>query len=58
MVMPDDHENKDGSHGSIADRLPNSEDLCGEVESYIKSKPFRSVAIALLVGVLVGKILL
>lgn len=58
MAMPDEDENRQGSHGPSADRLPNSEDLCADVESYIRAKPFRAVAIALLAGILVGKILL
>lgn len=58
MVMPDDHENRDGSASSILDRLPDSEDFCGEIESYIRAKPFRSIAIALLVGIVFGKIIL
>jgi ElaB/YqjD/DUF883 family membrane-anchored ribosome-binding protein len=58
MVMPDENENRDGSHRPISDRLPGNEDLCGEVESYIRAKPFQSVAIALLVGIFVGRIVL
>lgn len=54
MVMPDDHEN--GSH--IGDRLADSEDFCGEIESYIRAKPFKSVLVALLIGIIVGKIIL
>jgi ElaB/YqjD/DUF883 family membrane-anchored ribosome-binding protein len=56
MVMPDDNDN--ASRRPISDRLPDTEDLCGEIESYIKAKPFRAVAIALFVGLFVGRIIL
>lgn len=40
------------------DREFEREDLCGEVESYIRNKPFRALGIALLAGIVVGKIIL
>jgi ElaB/YqjD/DUF883 family membrane-anchored ribosome-binding protein len=40
------------------DRDFDREDLCGEVENYIRARPFRALAIALLAGILVGKIIL
>ncbi|HEX4158254.1 MAG TPA: hypothetical protein VHY79_07240 [Rhizomicrobium sp.] len=58
MAMSDEDENRPGSHGRAGGGLPDTEDLCGEVESYIRAKPFRAIAIALLAGILVGKILL
>jgi len=58
MVMPDENESRDGSQRPISDRLPGSGDLCDDVESYIRAKPFQSVAIALLVGIFVGRIIL
>jgi ElaB/YqjD/DUF883 family membrane-anchored ribosome-binding protein len=54
MVMPDDHAN--GSH--TGDRLADSEDFCGEIETYIRAKPFKSVLVALLIGIIVGKVIL
>jgi ElaB/YqjD/DUF883 family membrane-anchored ribosome-binding protein len=58
MTTSDEDENRHGSRSAFADRLPSTEDLCGEVESYIRAKPFRAVLIALLAGILVGKIIL
>ncbi len=58
MAMSDEDENIQTSRSSAADRLPDTEDLCGEVESYIRAKPFRAIAVALLVGIVVGKIIL
>lgn len=40
------------------DRDFEREDLCGEVENYIRNKPFRALGIALLAGIVVGKIIL
>jgi ElaB/YqjD/DUF883 family membrane-anchored ribosome-binding protein len=34
------------------------EDLCTEVEAYIAAKPFQSVLIALLAGIIVGRLIL
>jgi ElaB/YqjD/DUF883 family membrane-anchored ribosome-binding protein len=56
MVMPDEHENTDGPH--LGTRLADSEDFCGEIESYIRAKPFKSILVALLIGIIVGKIIL
>ena len=57
MAMSDEDENRQGSHSHAAERLPDSEDLCGDVESYIRAKPFKAIAIALIAGILVGKII-
>lgn len=40
------------------DREFDHEDWCGEVENYIRNKPFRALAIALLAGIVVGKVIL
>jgi ElaB/YqjD/DUF883 family membrane-anchored ribosome-binding protein len=58
MATSDEDKNRQGSGSAFADRLPNTEDLCSEVESYIRAKPFRAILIALLAGILVGKIVL
>lgn len=58
MTMSDEDENRHGSGSRFADRLPDTEDLCSEVESYIRAKPFRAILIALMAGILVGKIIL
>lgn len=34
------------------------ETLCAEVEAYIAAKPFQSLAMALLAGIVVGRIIL
>jgi ElaB/YqjD/DUF883 family membrane-anchored ribosome-binding protein len=56
--MSDEDDNRHSSHGTVRDRLPDAEDLCDEVESYIRAKPFKAMLIALMVGILVGKIIL
>ncbi|HTT85050.1 MAG TPA: hypothetical protein VMF67_16350 [Rhizomicrobium sp.] len=58
MVMPDENESRDTSHRPIADGLPGGEDICDEIESYIRAKPLKAMIIALLVGIVVGKIVL
>ncbi|HEX3664452.1 MAG TPA: hypothetical protein VHU23_04380 [Rhizomicrobium sp.] len=58
MAMPDENEDRLGSRSSIENRLPDNEYLCSEVETYIRAKPFRAIAIALFAGIVVGKILL
>ena len=40
------------------DRDLDRSDLCAEVEEYIRAKPFRALAMALLAGIVVGKIIL
>jgi ElaB/YqjD/DUF883 family membrane-anchored ribosome-binding protein len=58
MSMPDEELNRQSSGSSDEGRHWNHDDLCGEVEAYIKSRPFRAMGIALLAGILVGKIFL
>jgi hypothetical protein len=59
MSMSDD-DALAGRSGASADfdREFDREDLCGEVENYIRSRPFRALAMALLAGIVVGKIIL
>ena len=56
MTMPDENENR-GQSGTGA-AFSDPETFCEEVEAYITEKPFQSLAIALLAGVIVGKIIL
>lgn len=55
MTMP--NENESGRSAPSA-ALSDPETLCEEIESYITEKPFQSLALALLAGILVGKIIL
>ncbi|MGH6890439.1 MAG: hypothetical protein ACREHF_14810 [Rhizomicrobium sp.] len=59
MSMSDD-DTLAGRSGASSDfdREFDREDLCGEVENYIRAKPFRALAIALLAGIVVGKLIL
>jgi len=34
------------------------DDLCGELEAFIVAKPFRALGMALLAGIVVGKLIL
>lgn len=56
MAIPRD---EDAIRDSIS-RAANEdgEDLCAELQSYIAAKPFRAVLIALLAGIVVGKLIL
>jgi ElaB/YqjD/DUF883 family membrane-anchored ribosome-binding protein len=38
--------------------VSGTENICAEIESYIIAKPFRALAIALLSGIVVGKLIL
>lgn len=57
MSMQDDGEH----HGPVGATEPAFADpatLCEEIESYIAEKPFQSLLMALLAGIVVGKIVL
>ena len=56
MTMPNDNENREPSRTGAT--FSDPETLCAEIEAYISEKPFQSLAIALLVGIVVGKIIL
>lgn len=56
MTMPDESENRARSETGAA--FSDRDSLCEEVETYIAEKPFQSLAIALLAGIIVGKIIL
>ena len=56
MPMPNDNENDEASKTGAA--FSDPETLCAEIEAYIGEKPFQSLAIALLVGIVVGRIIL
>jgi ElaB/YqjD/DUF883 family membrane-anchored ribosome-binding protein len=52
----DDHNRGQGGAGGRASSDP--ENFCEEIEAYIAEKPFQSLALALLAGIIVGKIIL
>jgi ElaB/YqjD/DUF883 family membrane-anchored ribosome-binding protein len=57
MSMQDnaaDHDAPEHTEAAFSD----PETFCAEVEAYIAEKPFQSLAIALLAGIIVGKIIL
>ena len=56
MTMPDENDNHEASRTGAA--FSDPETLCAEIEAYISEKPFQSIAIALLAGIVVGKIIL
>ncbi|MGH6878223.1 MAG: hypothetical protein ACREHV_12750 [Rhizomicrobium sp.] len=56
MTMPHDEDAISEVSGRTA--KVDRGDLCAEIETYIAMKPFRALAIALLVGIMVGKIIL
>ena len=56
--MSDEEPNIHSSGGAGTERHRDAEDLCGELESYIRARPFRAMAIALCIGVLIGRIIL
>jgi len=56
MTMPDENENRGEGETPAAGSNPGS--VCEEIEAYITEKPFQSLAIALLAGIIVGKIIL
>lgn len=59
MSMSDDDAmaGRSGASSSFDHDLEH-EDLCSEVETYIRTKPFRALAMAVLAGIVVGKIIL
>ncbi|HLY07109.1 MAG TPA: hypothetical protein VKR31_15295 [Rhizomicrobium sp.] len=59
MTMPDENEThgESGTHAATHAAF-SPETFCEEVENYITEKPFQSLAIALLAGIIVGKIIL
>ena len=57
MSMQDNAADHDAA-GHTEAGFPGPETLCAEVEAYIAEKPFRSLAMALLAGIIVGKIIL
>lgn len=56
MTMP--HESENPARSETGAVFSDRETLCDEVEAYIAEKPFQSLAIALLAGIIVGKIIL
>ena len=56
MTMPDENENR--GHSEAPAVFSDPETFCQEIETYITEKPFQSLAIALLAGIIVGKIIL
>jgi len=57
MSMQDNSEH----HGQGAPKeavFSDPETLCEEIEAYIAEKPFQSLLIALLAGIVVGKVIL
>jgi ElaB/YqjD/DUF883 family membrane-anchored ribosome-binding protein len=57
MSIEDEDQNRgQGGTGGAASSDP--ENFCEEVEAYIVEKPFQSLAIALLAGIIFGKIIL
>lgn len=56
MTMPD--ENASSGQGETPVPFSNAENFCEEIEAYITEKPLQSLGIALLIGIIVGKIIL
>jgi ElaB/YqjD/DUF883 family membrane-anchored ribosome-binding protein len=57
MSLHDDPEHR-GQGGTGGTVFPDPETLCEEVEAFIAEKPFQALAMALLAGIIVGKIIL
>jgi ElaB/YqjD/DUF883 family membrane-anchored ribosome-binding protein len=55
-AQDDDQDHGQGGTGGAA--FTNPETFCEELEAYIAEKPFQSLGIALLAGIIVGKIIL
>ncbi|HEX3430891.1 MAG TPA: hypothetical protein VHT03_08390 [Rhizomicrobium sp.] len=51
----DENRGQAGTGGAV---FVDPETLCEEIEAYIAEKPFQSLAMALLAGIIVGKIIL
>jgi hypothetical protein len=57
MSMQDNSEHH-GLGGPKEATFSDPETLCEEIEAYIAEKPFQSLLMALLAGIVVGKIIL
>jgi ElaB/YqjD/DUF883 family membrane-anchored ribosome-binding protein len=53
-----DNAEHHGSSGPKEAAFSDPETLCEEIEAYIAEKPFQSLLVALLAGIVVGKIIL
>lgn len=53
-----DENEKRGHGGSAGAPFADPETLCEEIEAYIAEKPFQSLFMALLAGIIFGKIIL
>ena len=56
MSMQDEEQNR--AVGKTDGAFSDPETLCEEIETYIAEKPFQSLAMALLAGIIVGKVIL
>jgi len=57
MSVQDDDQDR-GHGGTDGAAFSDPETFCEEIETYITEKPFRALAMALLAGIIVGKIIL
>jgi len=57
MSIQDEGEHR-GESGTRERAFADPETLCEEIETYIAEKPFQSLAMALLAGIIVGKVIL
>jgi hypothetical protein len=55
-VQDEDQDRGHGGTGGAA--FSDPENFCEKIETYITEKPFQSLAMALLAGIIVGKIIL
>lgn len=55
MSMPEENPNQETA---AEPRSFDGENFCADIEAYIIAKPFKALAIALLAGILVGKLIL
>lgn len=53
-----DQETTHETAGRAERAFSNPESICAEVEAYISEKPLQSLLMALLAGIIVGKIIL
>lgn len=58
MSYSPDDDQLAGKPGRDESAALTTENFCAEVEAYIKARPFRALAIALLSGIVVGKVIL
>ena len=56
MTMPQDEDANTAGHGEPGG--PERDDLCSELEAFIVARPFRALGMALLAGIVVGKLIL